>query len=493
MDLCSDGMGAVPLHRPWSTVAAVPVPLVRVLKIAAEYEQAGRYDDAAELLRAVLDAVPDQPDALHLLGVLAFRKDDLPTAVRLTEQAIAQGASPALFWRNLCTLYERVGRYEEAVSAGQRATELDPRDPEAQHNLGVAYYRLLRIDEAVACALRAILLDPTLPAAHFALAEALLVQGEFAAGWEEYEWRFQMPDAGTLLPKTDAPQWNGAPIADGRLLLIADQGFGDVIQFSRYIPWARERCPHLVLACGGEVLSLFRHNFPWLHLTNRLDLGVPFSASCPLSGLPRLHGTNLETMLATTPCIRAVPDSVADWKRRLDVLSPGPKRRIGIVWAGRANPPNRSMGLPVLAPVAALDGVVLVALQKGAAQAEVAGYNGRAPLINLGPEIADFSDTAAIIESLDLVVTIDTAVAHLAASMGKPVWIMLPYSSDWRWLRGRSDSPWYPTARLFRQEAPGQWGPVAARVAEALSDTEAAPLRCAGNDSDPGRPERRLV
>jgi len=251
-----------------------------------------------------------------------------------------------------------------------------------------SHYRLLRIDEAGACARRATLLDPTLPAAHFAPAEALLVQGEFAAGWEEYEWRFQMPDAGTLLPKTDAPQWNGAPIADGRLLLIADQGFGDVIQFSRYIPWARERCPNLVLACGGEVLSLFRHNFPWLHLTNRLDLGAPFSASCPLSGLPRLHGTSLKTMLATTPCIRAVPDSVADWKRRLDVLSPGPKRRIGIVWAGRANPPNRSMGPPMLAPVAALDGLVLVALQKGAAQAEVAGYNGRAPLINLGPEIA---------------------------------------------------------------------------------------------------------
>jgi len=451
----------------------VPLPLLSVLTIAAEYEQAGRHDDAAELLRSILEAVPNQRDALHLLGVLAFRRNDLLTAVRLIEQAIAQGASTALFWRNLCTLYERTGRYEEAMAAGRRAIELDPRDAQAQHNLGIACYRLLRIDEAVACARRAISLDPMLPAAHFALAEALLVQGEFAPGWEEYEWRFRIPDAGAPIPTADSPQWDGAPLSDGRLLLVADQGFGDVIQFSRYIPWVRERCPNLVLACGAEMLPLLRHNFPWLHLTNRLEPSGPFSAFCPLSGLPRLHGTRLETILAMPRFIHAVPDRVADWRRRLDGLSPGPQRRVGIVWAGRATPPNRSMGLAMLAPVAALDGLVLVALQKGAAQGEVAGYYGRAPLISLGPEMADFSDTAAIIESLDLVVTIDTAVAHLAGSMGKPVWIMLPYAADWRWLLGRPDSPWYPSARLFRQDAPGQWEPVTARVAEALASVAA--------------------
>ncbi len=464
----------------------VPLPLVSVLKIAAEYEHAGRYDDAAELLRTILEAVPNQRDALHLLGVLAFRKNDPLAAMRLMEQAIAQGASPALFWRNLCTLYERTGRYKEAMAAGRRAIELDPGDAQAQHNLGIAYYRLLRIDDAVACARRAISIDPTLAVAHFALAEALLVQGEFAAGWEEYEWRFQIPDAGAPMPNTDRPQWDGAPIANGRLLLIADQGFGDVIQFSRYIPWVRERCPDLVLACGGEMLSLLQHNFPWLPLTNRLEPSGHFSAFCPLSGLPRLHGTRLETIPATPRSIYAVPDRVADWKRRLDVLSPGPKRRVGIVWAGRANPPNRSVSLSMLAPTAMPDGLVLVALQKGPAQREIAGYHGRAPLINLGPEIADFSDTAAIIESLELVVTIDTAVAHLAASMGKPVWIMLPYAADWRWLLGRCDSPWYPTARLFRQETPGQWEPVVARVAEALSRMSAAFPACSGIETSCG-------
>ncbi len=483
MDLCSGWMPAS-LQRSECSVPAVSLPLPSILKIAAEYEQAGRYDDAAELLRVILDAAPDQPDALHLMGVLAFRMNDLPTAIRLLEQAIAHHAGSALFWRDLSTLYERIGRFEEAVTAGQRATELDPGDPYAHHSLGAAYYRLLRIDEAAACARRALMLDPMLPAAHFALAEALLVQGEFAPGWEEYEWRFQMPDAAPLLPKTDRPHWDGAPIADGRLLLIADQGFGDVIQFSRYIPWARERCPDLMLACGDELFSLLKHNFPWLPLTRRLEPIEPFSAFCPLSGLPRLHGTTLGTLRAKPPLIHAAPDRVAAWKWRLDVLSPGPKRRIGIVWAGRANPPHRSMSLRTLAPIAALEDVALIALQKGAARDEVAGYHGRAPLINLGPEIADFCDTAAVIESLDLVVTIDTAVAHLAASMGKPVWIMLPYSSDWRWLQGRSDSPWYPTARLFRQEAIGQWEAVAARVAGALSSTATASPQCGGIQDD---------
>lgn len=471
-------METATLHRCDAPGAAIPLPLASVLKVAAEYDQDGRYDDAAELLRAILDVMPEQRDALHLLGVLAFRRNDLPTAVRLVEQAVDQGAGPALFWRNLCTLYEKVGRYDEALAAGRRAIELDPHDPQAHHNLGVAHYRLLQVNEAVACAERAIELDPAMPAAHFALAEALLLQGQFALGWEEYEWRFQIPDAATLLPKTDRPQWDGRPIADGLLLLIADQGFGDVIQFSRYIPWVRERCPNLLVACGVEVLTLLRDSFPWLHLTNRLRPDLPFAAYCPLSGLPRLHGTTLETMLAKTPFLHTAPDRVAKWLRRLDVLSPGPRRRVGIVWAGRANPPNRSMSLSALAPLAALDGIVLVALQKGPAQGEAAYYLGRAPLINLGPEIADFSDTAAIIESLDLVVAIDTAVSHLAAAIGKPVCLMLPYSSDWRWLRDRSDSPWYPTARLFRQEMPGRWGPVAARVASTIAGMAGAIPSC---------------
>lgn len=448
----------------------VPVPLAIVLRIAIEYEQAGRVDDGAELLGSILDAIPNQCDALHLLGVMAFRNNNLDSAIRLMELAIHQGEASSLLWRNICSLYERTARYEDAVLAGKRAIDLDPGDPHAHHNLGVAYYRLLQIDEAVACAQRAIAIAPSLATAHFALAEALLVQGEFTLGWQEYEWRFQIPGVSNPMPDFSTPQWDGTPIFESGLLLIADQGFGDVIQFMRYIPWVRERCLELTLACGVELQSLFRYNFPWLQLTNRLQPSAAFAVYCPLSGLPRLHDTTLNTMPITDPYVRAPPGHVARWKQRLDALSPTQKRRVGIVWAGRGNPPNRSMKLAMLAPLAALDDIVLVALQMGANQSEIAIYRDRAPLINLGAEIEDFSDTAAIIANLDLVVTIDTAVGHLAAAMGRPAWIMLPYSADWRWLLERLDSPWYPTARLFRQHSPAGWEEVTACVAEALSD-----------------------
>jgi hypothetical protein len=248
---------------------------------------------------------------------------------------IAEVSLPVARVLSIASEYEQAGRYDEAIVAGRGAVELDLYDPNAYHNLAVTYYRLLQIDESIACAQQAMALDPTLAAPHFALAESLLLRGEYHAGWEEYEWRFQIPGAGKLMPKTDRPQWNGALIPDGSLLLIADQGFGDTIQFSRYIPWARQRCPHTVLACDGEMQ--------------------------------------------------------------------------------------------------------------------------------------------------DAVVTIDTAIAHLAAAMGKSVWIMLPYSPDWRWLFYRNTSPWYPTVHLCRQSTPRRWEPVANRIAEQLRRylTSTAPIESA--------------
>jgi hypothetical protein len=207
----------------------------------------------------------------------------------------------------------------------------------------------------------------------------------------------------------------------------------------------------------------------------------PFVAYCPLSGLPRLHGTTLDTIPREIPYLRADPARTAVWRARLRGLLPPGFRRIGIVWAGRSthnNDFNRSASLHAFAPIAALDGIALVSLQKGPPQIAIAEYFERAPLLNLGAAIADFVDTMAIIEALDLVVTVDTSVAHLAGAMGSPVWILLPYAPDWRWLLDRDDSPWYPTARLFRQSSPGDWGSVVDHVSEALQSHE-----CAGDGS----------
>ena len=299
-----------------------------------------------------------------------------------------------------------------------------------------------------------------------------------AQGWEEYEWRFRIGGAARLMPPTERPQWDGAGFCDGTLLLVADQGFGDVIQFCRYIPWVLERCPEVAVACSAEMIPVLRQLLPADRIFCRWEDCPPYRAFCALSGLPRLHGTRIEHVPASIPYLRADPVRVAASAERLRRIAPNGSRRIGIVWAGRPthnNDRRRSAKLSDFAPLAALPGVALVSLQKGPAADQAGSYFGRAPLINIGAEVHDYDDTMALLECLDLVVTVDTSVGHLAAAMGKPVWILLATSPDWRWLLNRDDSPWYPTVRLFRQTKARRWGDVFERVAAAW--TQGAGIR----------------
>ena len=448
----------------------VRLPLAQVLALAGDCQQAGRQDHAVSLLDAALKAAPRDPDALHLADIAAYYSGELAQAADHIGRATTERPLSAVYFRDLCSIYERLGRYEEAVAAGERALQLDPFDALALHNLSVVNQRLLRLDAAIGYARRAVRMDPHSAKPHLGLAELLLLQGAMEEGFEEYEWRFRVPEAGPLLPQTDRPQWDGQPITDGTLLLIADQGFGDVLQFVRYLPWAASRCADLVLACAPELHRLIRHNYSGIATFECWNKCPPFAVYCPLSGLPRLHGTRPETIPAAIPYLLPEPAATKAWAERLRIMLPRNHRRVGIVWSGRAHPPGRSTSLAALAPLAAIEGVSLVSLQMGDAQAEVGDYFGDAPLLHLGHELADFSDTAAVLANLDLLVTIDTAVAHLAGALGKPVWVMLPYSPDWRWLLDRADSPWYPTARLFRQPAPRRWEFVVAEVAAALHD-----------------------
>jgi hypothetical protein len=450
----------------------VTLPIGEVLRIANEYERGGRLDDAKRLLDHILAAAPEQGDALHLAGIVAFRHGDIAKALDLMERSLRHGIDTPLYLRNICEVYRAMGRLDEALDAARRATVLAPADPLCLHNQAVIHYHRLELDAALDCAGRALRIDPSLPGAHFVRAEALLLRGEWATGWEEYEWRFRIGGAAPLMPPTRKPQWDGGILPDQTLLLIADQGFGDVIQFARYIPWAAKRCRDIAIASSVEVRPLLQQIAPAARQFVRWEDAPDYAAYCPLSGLPRLAGTRIDSVPVPIPYLRADPGRTAQWAERLDGLIPRGLRRVGVIWAGRPthnNDRNRSALLADFRPLASVSGVALLALQKGPKTDQAGAYYGRAPLINIGAEIEDYDDTMAILENLDLLVTVDTSVAHLAGAMGRPVWIMLPRAPDWRWLLDRADTPWYPTLRLFRQTTVRRWDDVAQAIAAGLA------------------------
>jgi hypothetical protein len=417
-----------------------------------------------------------EAEAVHAAGIAAFDRGEFALAAMLMEQSIAAvlGAaalSTGRYYRNLCEVYRLLGRYDEALAAGRQAVALAPRDPHGHFNRALVHYDRLELDDAIHCAEQALALDAQYAPAHFRIAAASLLKGDFALGWEEYEWRFGAPDARRNFFPANRPQWDGRALGRRTLLLIADQGFGDIIQFSRFIPWAATRTSNIVVGCGTEVEPILLQQGGVRRLWLAGDKPTDFAAWTSLSGLPRLAGTRLTTIPAKIPYVRAIPAKVAAWAEQLDTRLPHGYRRVGIVWAGRpthGNDHNRSTTLASLAPLGELPDVALVSVQKGPARVQIADYRGRAPLLDLGDEIGDFADTAAILENLDVLITIDTSVAHLAGAMGKRVWIMLAFAPDWRWLLDRRDSPWYPTARLFRQPAPSRWDLVTGAIANEL-------------------------
>jgi Flp pilus assembly protein TadD len=449
------------------------VPFADLMGLAQKLEHEKDFALADRLLERALTAAPEQPDALHLSGIVAFRLGRREEALAKVEHAIERGIDIRLYLRNISEVYRSLGRFDDALNAALRAIALSPEDPICLHNLAVIHYHRLELDECIARAEQALTLDAFQPGPHFQLAEALLLRGEWERGWQEYQWRFDLPGNAPMMPPTTQPRWDGTPFDDGTLLLVADQGFGDVIQFSRYIGWVAERCPNIAIACASEMMAIVRQAHPAAHVFNEWRGCPPFKAFRALSGLPALHGTRPDNILGREPYLRADPARVAAWKHRLDGLMPARFRRIGIVWAGRPAHNNdrwRSASLAAFAPIAALPGVALVSLQKGPAAVQAGQYFGRAPLVNLGAEIADFEDTMAILEGLDLLVTVDTSVGHLAGALGRPAFILLARAPDWRWLLDRTDTAWYRSLTLIRQTTTGVWTDVLAKAATSVAE-----------------------
>jgi hypothetical protein len=329
--------------------------------------------------------------------------------------------------------------------------------------------------EALASCDRAIALKPDSPEARFNRAACHLALGDYERGWEEYEWRWQTRHAAAL-PDLPGPLWQGN--ANQTILVHAEQGFGDSLQFCRYVPMLAKRAT-VVLDVPRPLVRLLSSLDCDVRIVARGDDLPPFDAWIPMLSLPRAFNTTLATVPAAVPYLRADPEQASRWRDRVAAL---PGRKVGLVWAGSPLSPQpralamdrrRSMTLQQFAPLAALPGLCLISLQKGdaATQKPPAGM----VLHDWTEELHDFADTAALVAAMDLVISVDTSVVHLAGALARPVWVLNRYDQCWRWLSDRTDSPWYPTARLFRQPEPGDWSSVIGEVAKALRNDQTLP------------------
>ena len=423
-----------------------------------------RPEAAEPLYRAVLAVRPDDAAVLNNLGSALRRQDRLAEALDYYRRAVALRPELAGVHGNFGSALLALGRAEEALAPLRTAARLAPDDAEACNNLGGVLLALDQAPEAEGWFGRAVTLDPLHRQARFGLAMALLTQGKFLQGWEEYDVRWLDPAFIADEPAFTQPAWRGAEEVTGRTVLLhAEQGLGDTLQFVRYAPLLRARGARVVLQVQAPLTAL---------LGDLADVVIvrgaeppPFDLRCPLLSLPRAFSTELASIPARVPYLRAPLAHLQRWSARLGEQR---RRRIGIAVSGDAgHPEDGQRSIPAAAFLAAFAGIdaELHVLQKHLRPADAPALAG---LSVHDPWIEDFRDTAALTLLMDLVVTVDTAPAHLAGGLGVPVWVLLQHGADFRWLRDRADSPWYPTARLFRQPRPGDWGSVLAAVNAAL-------------------------
>jgi tetratricopeptide (TPR) repeat protein len=433
-----------------------------------------RYAESVDCYERAVAARPEFPVALsnmaNSLGALQ-RYEEAEASVR---RALELNPRYTTAWNNLGALLVKQGKFAEAETTFQRALELTPDSESAHRNLGAVLIRQGKFQEGSRHSEAALRLDPRNAEAHRNRAIVRLLTGDFSQGWDEYEWRFHCRDhAPSRHPQ---PVWQGQRLAGRTLLLYAEQGLGDTIHFLRYAELARQRGGRVIVECQPPlvpVLSTYRH------LDQLVPRGEPLPAldlQLALMSAPRVFQTRLDSIPAEIPYLFAQPARVAYWKERLDQLCRPRTLRVGLVWQGSTDhhaDRQRSIQLEQFLPLGQ-DKVQFISLQKGEGTEQLRPCADRLPVLSFPDELDEeqgpFVDTAAILSNVDVLMSIDTSVAHLAGALGVPTWLLLPISPDWRWLLDRSDSPWYPSFRLFRQTREGDWDDVIERVREALSD-----------------------
>ncbi len=430
---------------------------------------AGRLDDAAMAYRKALSIAPDHALSHANLGNVLGLLDDAQTAEFHLRRALVLAPDFIDGHYNIGVHLLRRDRVEEALPHLRRVVAADRNREDALTNLGVALVAVGGLAEAETHYRRAIQLKPGNGEAHYDLAWLLLLTGQWEEGWKEFEWRWEMPSFSSRRRTFTAPFWNGAQL-DGTLLIHAEQGLGDAIQFVRFANLAAERCKRLVVECPKPLVSLFTQAAREGLLKGDIiaigDPQPPYHAQAPFMTLPRLFGTTPDRVPGQSPYL-AAPSVRADL-----TLPKRGRRRIGLVWAG--SPFNkmdsqRSLPADVLLPLIESTDADIVSLQVGPGAEQTALLPKDRLVFTAHDRVQDFADTAAIISQLDLVIGVDTAALHLAAAMGKPVWLMLAFAPDYRWLLGRTDTPWYPSMRLFRQAKRGIWADVVTEIQAALT------------------------
>jgi tetratricopeptide (TPR) repeat protein len=422
-------------------------------------------DESIAAYRRAIELKPDYAEAHYNLANALHEKGQLDLAVASSARALSVRPDYIEAHNNLGNFLKDTGDFEQAIAAYKNAIALKPGYAEAHSNLGTVLQSMGRFAEAIDAFRRSIELQPDFAKGHLNLAIVLLLQGELANAWPEYEWRWKCVEGASFAQ----PLWEGEALAGRTILLHPEQGFGDTIHFARYVPRVAARGGRVVLECQPELRRLLERLPGVWRVVPRGEPRPAFDVHCPLLSLPRVFGTTLESIPAETAYLSADPELVQTWRQR---LTEARGLKVGLAWAGSAghlNDKNRSIPLARLSRLREIEGVRFYSLQKGPAAAQATAGPPLLPIIDFDAQLTDFGETAALIANLDVVISVDTAVAHLAAAMGKPVWLLLPFVPDWRWLLVGEASPWYPTMRLFRQQAIGAWDEVIERVAKALA------------------------
>lgn len=443
-------------------------------RIASGFVLLREFPDAVDAYTAALNCNPQEPRNYTAFASLCSHLGEYSVARELAEAATQLAPDLLWAWVELGNAQMKQGDGAEAAASFQQAIRIAPQDPVGYCNLAITQMEAMDLNAARATLDQALGLDPEHPLARWNRALVLLTLGRLREAWPDYEYRRQANIQGVIY-RPITPQWRGEPLAGKRILLLCEQGLGDSLQFIRYARLLKDRGAWIVVRIQAPLKPLFQELGEIDQLIDESEQVPETDLHCHLLSLPLACNTGLDGIPAETPYLKAPPAIRQRWRER---LADRPHPRVGLVWAGGKRQhmadavlldARRSLNLQQLLPLAAIPGLHFVSLQKDEAAEQVTELAAQWPILDCSAELTDFAETAALVEELDLVISVDTAVAHLAGALGKPVWLLNRWDTDWRWLLERDDSPWYPTLRQFRQPRVGDWESAIGALATALA------------------------